>query len=329
MAQATEVTLRRTENAQFPSCCVSCGSPDNLSTFPLKTRSVGWWSLLLFSAGNRLELSLPTCPDCKKTLRRERRRRSLAYWVAACIGVGIALLLFGVPDSWLGQVGVLLAGVLALAPVAIWDHRRPPAVDVTATLNTTTYAFRKPEVAAAFEVLNNPALASQDESVSEEVLRRYENWIGPNWESHYKSAARRLLPALRENSSSDWFVWNWAALLPPWWAYRKLWRGIATWVSLDLVVFAIELLVDPDGQRVGVVPVTLLFVVAIPFFMAATGDYFVMLRGKRYFQGEGHSAPDRAAALHGHPSPTAAWVSVPLFVVYFAMLAAIDVWLSG
>jgi len=155
MPLSTDVKLPRDVEPVWPDACVRCGGPNHGHTTKLCTRTIGWWTYLLWIFGRMHSVRVPACERCAWRIQFGRVVAFLIIVAISVAGVALAMWLLsddgGPAKRWLAM-GVALLGI---APFVLWQVFFPPAIDITCYSETIEYEFRDGMYAMAFALLND------------------------------------------------------------------------------------------------------------------------------------------------------------------------------
>lgn len=156
MGPSIDVELPRGKEPVFPDRCVRCGAGHPGRTHRILAGIIGWWTWIIWSYGGWVTTRVPACRGCGWKMWF-RRWALFALMMAASIALVWWLRPYVLPMlpalvRRLAMLGILFA---ALMPFLIWQHRHPPAFDVTATFKGVEYGFRDVNYAVEFAMLND------------------------------------------------------------------------------------------------------------------------------------------------------------------------------
>jgi hypothetical protein len=145
------VILPKSQTPVFPELCAVCGSPNPQNHLKCSTPFLD-----SSNGGPIVHLQVPACMSCASTVRGQGLFRVLA-WVLL-ISAAVAILFF-LPESWQQNrlVYRLTRGFLIFASVILmlgWSFIFPKHFEFSTTSDSSLYAFKSEEAAAAFKKLN-------------------------------------------------------------------------------------------------------------------------------------------------------------------------------
>ena len=158
MPGCAEVNLPRTDVARYPERCVCCESDPQGKTIRIWTRTIGWWTYLMWVFGKGFTTHPPVCGSCGLRFRAQRWGR---YMVPLLIAALVMVFIWHRLDSnlflefrkWI-IMGVIL---FCCAPYFLWEVFFPPAIDITAFKDNVDYEFADEDYAHDFANLNDAA----------------------------------------------------------------------------------------------------------------------------------------------------------------------------
>jgi hypothetical protein len=161
MPLSTDVRLPKGEEPKFPDRCVACGRPEPGARFEVSTRTVKWWTLMVWEVGERFSVQVPACPGCVRRFRARRRVGIAAYWLFCIAGVGVARLLLGDLRGPLRELPILGIALALMMPYFLWQVFHPPVLELTAYSKAVEYEFRDRKYAEEFAALNGVELETE------------------------------------------------------------------------------------------------------------------------------------------------------------------------
>jgi len=154
------------------------------------------------------------------------------------------------------------------------------------------------------------------EEKGDETLSRLRAYVGPNWDSHYEMVFRHML-ARQQQGKSIGRTWNWPAIIPAWWLYRRLYKPFAAIMAVYLIIYVADIAIA--GSIEGGSPVALLNFVL--FVLAGfLGDRLLFSKASEVIQREREASAEELEAL-GRPLRWVVWLLLAFFIL--SLLSAI------
>jgi hypothetical protein len=92
---------------------------------------------------------------------------------------------------------------------------------------------------------NDPVTLSPGDDGRIGVMTALAAYVGPKWQSHYRTCFEGLLAATLDGTKHRW-TWNWSAcIFPGWFLYRRLYTAFVGFVVLESFVAALAVPIPP------------------------------------------------------------------------------------
>lgn len=164
-----------------------------------------------------------------------------------------------------------------------------------------------------------PVALAGSQPVDNATLLRLSSYIGPNWDSHFRSAFARLLSARGGRANSVW-TWNWAAALwPVWFLYRRLYLAFFEFFVLFALITILDRVVA--GTSEGGSAMAFLFIgqVILQGFMA---DRLLLRKAHSVVTAHGGTADSADLQRLGAPRRVWVWITLALMGAVLLTLVA-------
>ena len=159
MAMSHDVELPASREPEFPKLCVGCSAADPATEVEVTTRRIGWWTVVFWMFGAAFSVSFPACDDCVDAIRAQSFRRTVARWVFSVTAVAGAIYVFGEIEGPWRRWLLMIAALLFLLPLMVFEIFLAPIVDMTAKLKTVDYEFKNADYADEFAEINDAEVA--------------------------------------------------------------------------------------------------------------------------------------------------------------------------
>jgi hypothetical protein len=163
---------------------------------------------------------------------------------------------------------------------------------------------------------NATPVSQPAEEKGDETLSRLRAYIGPNWDSHYETVFRRLM-AERQQGVGGGRTWNWPAILPAWWLYRRLYGPFAAIMAVYLIIYVADIAIAGSIEGGSLVALLNFVPIVLQGFL---GDKLLFSKASEVIQRERKASAEELEAL-GRPLRWVVWVPLAYFIL--SILSAI------
>lgn len=152
MIQSYTVSIDRSVAPIFPAICISCCQPNHGLTLRVSTGTAGFSPANVFK---RYHAEIPVCGNCRNGIVWNRRARVITAMISIAAGIVIGMALLEGSNAWYKRWLIMGIGLVALAPVFVWQLISPPAIELTAWKSRVDLEFKSREFASEFAELNS------------------------------------------------------------------------------------------------------------------------------------------------------------------------------